>query len=158
VLGTNCKYPTIETLWAIHKSSDIVFEISYTWFLLGLPNNSVTNHKFESSLWWVKESSMYLSFNQLLYVSWKKLANSKNNNLQKNIYWNSIMSQSVELNIISWLSTRYRTCFLTVIISHVCLYEKLISFEPDSRQKIVTCKRNMLLIKSIHIKQHIFKK
>jgi hypothetical protein len=68
VLGTDCEHPTIETLWVVCKSSTIVFEISYTWFLSGPLDNPAFNHKSGSSSGWVKGLSLYLFFNWVLYL------------------------------------------------------------------------------------------
>jgi hypothetical protein len=61
----------VETLQVVRNSSTIVFEISYTWFLLDPPNDPASNHKSGSSFGLVKRSSLYLSFNLVLYDSKK---------------------------------------------------------------------------------------
>ena len=71
MLGTNCEHLTIETLWVVRKFSAIVLESPYTQFLSGPPDDPASNYKSGLKFGWVEGSSLYLSFKQLLYVSWK---------------------------------------------------------------------------------------
>ena len=78
VLGTNYKHPMIKTLWVICKFLIILVESPNTRFLLGPLDNPASNHKSRLRFGWIKGSSLYLSFKQLLYVSWKEKINSSN--------------------------------------------------------------------------------
>ena len=61
----------VEAIRVVRKFSAIVLEISYTRFLLGQLDDAF-NYKSGSKSGWVKGSSLYFFFNQLLYVFWKE--------------------------------------------------------------------------------------
>ena len=72
VLNTDWELPTIEILRVAHKFLAVVLESPYTQFLSSPPINLASIHKSGSKPWWVEGSSLYLSLNRLLYVSWNK--------------------------------------------------------------------------------------
>jgi hypothetical protein len=68
VLEIDYEHPTVEIVWVVNKFSIVVLESPYTLFLSGPSDHPVSNHKLGSRSRGVKESSLYLSFNWLLYI------------------------------------------------------------------------------------------
>jgi hypothetical protein len=149
---TDCEHPTIETLWVVRKSSTIVFEISYTWFILGPLDNPTFNHKSRSNFGWVKGSFLYLFFNRVLYlyrVHQTILSSTTNLDcildgledcprispstgcymyLEKKNQIQKIITKLLKSNMPWILSSAIHELphpFLTIIISHMYFYKKL---------------------------------
>ena len=128
MLGIKSKHPIVETLWAIHKSSIVVLERPYIWFLLSPSDNITSNHKFGSRYGWVKRSSFYLSFNRLLYVSWKKVS--------------KVLSSTIHEPLHPFFYDHWSL--------HVHFQKKKKSFiELGLRPRNVACKKKLLLVKYI---------
>ena len=116
--------PLVETLWITRKFSAVVLKSSYTQFFSGLPDDLASIHKSGLKSEWVEGSSLYLSLNQLLYVSWKlkkKTSNSiqENNNLRK-----KIVEQTYH-KVLSVVVDELLHLFLAVFTPYVRLNKKL---------------------------------
>ena len=116
--------PLVETLWITRKFSAVVLKSSYTQFFSGLPDDLASIHKSGLKSEWVEGSSLYLSLNQLLYVSWKlkkKTSNSiqENNNLRK-----KIVEQTYH-KVLSVVVDELLHPFLAVFTPYVRLNKKL---------------------------------